>query len=95
MSATVFDLLPGLAGPRPTLPMGGRIGDVSRRRDALQSDADSATFDCCLRRPRVGRGPTAVARSAVPLGFCLRGGECVERIVPKAGFAAGPGGGLT
>jgi hypothetical protein len=37
MTQQSFTVLPGLAGPRPTLPPGGRMDDVSRRSAVLRT----------------------------------------------------------
>ncbi len=92
MSTSNQTLLPGTAGPRPTLPTGGRLDEVSHRRGVLQSDADSPPFYCCLRPPRFGRGPTVMATSAVSVGLYRCGDESVEQLVPNADFATGPSG---
>ncbi|ACV75869.1 hypothetical protein Za10_1328 [Zymomonas mobilis subsp. mobilis NCIMB 11163] len=51
----------GTAGPRPTLPMGGRIGDVFHRTP------DISAFE----RPRCGAGARAHPRSGAALRALL------------------------
>ncbi len=94
MIRPLLAVLPGTAGPRPTLPTGGRMGEVSRRSTVLQSDDASASLNRWMRPPRVGRGPTVVANSTLAPGLRLFGPETVHRTVSRTGLTPGTGAAL-
>jgi len=54
MTQHPFTVLPGLAGPRPTLPPGGRMGDVSRRSHERQNNDAVPRSDVSCAHPGSG-----------------------------------------
>ena len=66
----------GTAGTRPTLPPGGRTGDVVRRTRGISSLWRSAAHKRYARPPRVGRVPhlfDQTPRAGMPVRSTLRG----------------------